>query len=410
MALSEEQLELLGERLVPLFQRLESAVIADIARRLRKTGTLTETAELMAKALRTKGFSPAAIRAEVMAFVRADKAMQKEINENTLAAKQLVQQLIDELRSRTDPLILEAVEDAGNMAFNNDLEAWKGEALPLKGGAFERLVKLMQQRAGDEIMNLTKSMAFRFATGQMVQAQQAFSHALNLALAKLASGAYSYQQAMEETVRELARSGIRMVEFESGRSYQADVVVRKALLTSSAQLAGQISMQNVKDTGVSHVEVSAHWGARSGVGHGNHAGWQGKIYCVEGTDGQYENLEKATGYPSDPKGLLGYNCRHMFYPFWVGISDPVQWKPEPPPVTINGKTYTYYQATQQQRRMERNIRALKREAYALKAAGLYKKASEASSRARGLTQEYNDFSQAAGISPKPNRLRVVHTG
>lgn len=409
MALSEEQMEILGERLVPMFQQFEGAVIADVAHRLRKTGTLTKTAELMAKELRGKGFSPAAIRAQVMRFIQADTAMQKTIAENTIAAKQLLQQHIEELRSKVNPEILDVVEETGNMAFNNDLEAWKGAALPVRGSAFHRLVALMQERATDEIMNLTKSLGFRFASGQLVQAQQAYTHSLNMVMIKLSSGAYSYQQAMEEAVRELGRSGIRVVKFESGVTRQADTAVRNAMLTTSAQLSGQITMQNAEDTGVELVEVSSHWGARTGVGHGNHAGWQGKIYCIRGTDGVHENLEAATGYPSDPKGLHGYNCRHSFFPFWAGISEPTQWPEEPPPVEIDGHTYTYYQATQQQRRMEREIRALKREAYGLREAGLYAKASETNSRARGLTQEYNDFSAAAGISPKPNRLRVVHT-
>ena len=56
MALTEEQLELLGNRLVPLFHEFERAVINDIARRLRKTERLTETAEIMAETLRDKGF------------------------------------------------------------------------------------------------------------------------------------------------------------------------------------------------------------------------------------------------------------------------------------------------------------------------------------------------------------------
>ena len=41
MALTDEQLELLGNRLVPLYQELEQDVIADIARRVKKTGRYT---------------------------------------------------------------------------------------------------------------------------------------------------------------------------------------------------------------------------------------------------------------------------------------------------------------------------------------------------------------------------------
>lgn len=60
-------------------------------------------------------------------------------------------------------------------------------------------------------------------------------------------------------------------------------------------------------------------------------------------------------------GLKGMNCMHDFYLFWEGasvISDDLE---EPAPVNINGKEYTYYQVSQQRRKMERDIRATKRE-------------------------------------------------
>mgnify|MGYP000760442761 CR=1 FL=1 len=60
-------------------------------------------------------------------------------------------------------------------------------------------------------------------------------------------------------------------------------------------------------------------------------------------------------------GLKGINCRHDFYPFFEGISEPTTWPDEPKPKEYRGKTYDYYHATQKQRKMERDIRATKRE-------------------------------------------------
>ena len=50
--LTEEQLEIYGGVLVPVFQQLEQDIIADIARRVRKEERWTETAELQAEELR----------------------------------------------------------------------------------------------------------------------------------------------------------------------------------------------------------------------------------------------------------------------------------------------------------------------------------------------------------------------
>ena len=67
-------------------------------------------------------------------------------------------------------------------------------------------------------------------------------------------------------------------------------------------------------------------GARSdgSCGQSDHAYWQGKVYALDNGNHAKEsrrlgyviqNLEDVTGYPNNPAGLLGYNCRHMMYPF-----------------------------------------------------------------------------------------------
>lgn len=406
MALSEEQLEALGNRLVPLFQEFERAVIGDIVRRLVKTGRLTETAEIMAETLRGKGFSPNAIRLQVMQAINADRKLQQEIAANTLEAKKLLKEEIRMLRENVQAESEGLWEDAGNMAFQEDLAVWEGGAKPIRGAAFEKLIEAAAKRATDEIMNLTKTLGFRTASGDMVRAERMYARELNVAFTKVATGVYSYGQAIEEAVRELAKSGLRNVDYESGVSRQLDTAIRNAVMTASSQLAGEITMQNVEQTGVNYVEVSAHWGAREGAGHANHAGWQGKVYRVQGSDGEYANLEEATGYPSDPAGLCGYNCRHTFYPFWPGISNPTEWVEEPGPFELDGRTYTYYQATQEQRRREREIRALKREEAAFEAAGLKDKARETARKIRTRTADYREFSENVGIRAKTERLRV----
>lgn len=406
MALNDEQIEALGSQLVSLFQEFERAIISDIVRRLRKTEMLTETAELMAETLRGKGFSPQEIYSQVMKAINADKKLQTEIAVNTLEAKKVIAEQIKSLRKNLRTDVGNVVENVGDMAFREDLSMWQTDRKPLKTTAFAKLVKAMQERATDEILNLTKTTGFRTPTGDFVRAQKAYVHEVNLALTKVASGAYSYGQAMEEAVRALAKSGLRTVNYDSGRADQMDVAVRRCTMTASAQLAGEITMANVDQTETEYVEVSAHWGAREGEGHANHVGWQGKVYKVHGADAQYANLEDATGYPSDPTGLCGYNCRHVFYPFWPGISEPNQWPKEPGPFEVNGRTYTYTQATQEQRRREREIRALKREKAAFEAAGMKEQAANATRNIRLKTAEYKEFSEDVGTRAKTERLRV----
>lgn len=404
--LTDEQKDAIGRELVPLYQQLERDVIADCVRRLQKTGRLTETAEIMADALRAKGYSPTRIRREVMRAINADAALQREIAENTRAYKQQLKADIARLNAEAGEQSGSLWEKAGNMAFREDLSLWQTDAKPVKDSAFSDMIAAMKKAAAGDLKNLTKSMGFRMSDGSLVGVRSLYTSELNRAFVKMTSGAYSWQQCVKDACRELGKSGLRTVDYDSGVTRQMDTAVFNTLRTASAQLSAQITMHNVETTGTELVEVSSHWGAREGTGHANHAGWQGKIYSVHGSTPEYPNLEEATGYPSDPRGLCGYNCRHTFYPYWEGISEPTDFPPEPAPVTVDGREYTYYQATQEQRRREREIRAMKREANALEAAGETDAAKELRAAIYGKTQEYKKFSQDVGIRAKGERLGV----
>ena len=80
MGLTSKQIDIIADKYVGgLYDDLEREVIADIARRVKKTGRYTETAELMAKAMREQGYNTAKIQREVMKQLRADKEYKRNV-------------------------------------------------------------------------------------------------------------------------------------------------------------------------------------------------------------------------------------------------------------------------------------------------------------------------------------------
>ncbi len=394
--LTEEQLEIYGGVLVPVFQQLEQDIIADIARRVRKEERWTETAELQAEELRRLGWSPYRIRIEVMRRLQANKEYAAMVERNTLEAKAAQQAAIDEAREALREQAPELFETVGNMAFRNDLSLWEqaGQRLT-RGGAVDRAVREMRKRATGDILNLTRTMGFSLPTGS-VPARRAFTAALNSALTQTVSGTVSYQQACANAVRLLTQSGLRHIDYKNGVTRQIDTAVRNAVLTASAQLSGEIMQANIEESGVAYVQVSAHWGARD-----SHAVWQGKVYSLA-------EFCSVCGYgePSNPDHIYSYNCRHTHYPYWPGISEPVEYPPEPGPFEADGKTYTYYQATQRQRAMERSIRAMKRDALAQDAMGDKGALAAAKIRLDEKTAAYKRFSAQVNMRPRLERTQV----
>lgn len=409
--LTQAQLSIIGEALMPLYQGLEKWVISDIARRLVKMQRYTETAELQAQSLRELGYSPTAIQRAVMLQLNGDAKFRQLLLKNTAEYKKELAAQIRAANNGAKKQSDEVIHEVGNMAFREDMSLWRAARIDLKRpSSLSQIVAVASKRTIGDLLNLTKTAAFQYKSGAMVEAQKAFTGAMNNALIRVASGAQSYTSAIHDAVQELADSGLRTIDYASGVHRQLDTAVRNALVTTANQLSGDISIANCEATGVEHVEVSAHWGARTDGtgGHGDHQAWQGKVYRRHGSDDKYRNLADATGYPDDPTGLKGYNCRHEFYPFWAGISEPTEWPEEPAPVEYNGKTYTYYEATQKQRSLERTIKRYKRRAYAEDALG------ENSSATRGRVEvwkdEYERFSSAANLRPEWSRTMVEGEG
>jgi hypothetical protein len=405
--LSDRQKEQLSAEMIPLFQELEQDVIQDIARRVRKESRWTETAELQAKTLEALGYKPMEIRNKVMRELKADKAYQAMIAKNTLeykrAVRDRIKQLVADAKERGDDI----VSRAGTMAFNDDLAFWESKGRHLRHSSeLAEINTTASHRLGHELKNLTHSTGFKFV-GAPVRIDNAFSHAMDSAIMNVATGAFSSGQATEKVVSDLEKSGIRHVDFGSGISRGIDVAAALAVRTTLGQMAAQISMSNTEELGTDLVEVSSHAGAREGDGHADHAYWQGRVYSISGRQHPEEEkrlgykiykLSDVTGYPDDPLGLCGYNCRHTFYPFLEGISEPNPIVKDPEPVTVDGRTYTYYQATQVQRRLERELRELKRQ---------YIGGDETRLAAiKAKEQRYARFCSKAGLKQNLERLYV----
>ena len=105
-------------------------------------------------------------------------------------------------------------------------------------------------------------------------------------------------------------------------------------------------------------------------------------------------------------GLCGANCRHNFYPFYEGISEKAYSEKElkmlkEKTVTYNGKTIGKYEATQIQRKIERNIRRWKREKAGMKAAG--QNTQEAAAKLKYWRGEMSSFIKQTGLKRQYSR-------
>lgn len=165
------------------------------------------------------------------------------------------------------------------------------------------------------------------------------------------TGTKSHTQAVQDAIADLADKGIAGATYrrKNGSTYTMAIepVVRRNVLTTLVQASNAASNHYVEETGVEHIYTSQHMGARDkGVGPKNHESWQGKVFHID------EFVEK-TGYGTI-EGLAGVNCRHNHYPYFEGLSLPPEERID------TEENHRVYELTQQQRKMERDIRKTKK--------------------------------------------------
>ena len=337
--LTDSQFDAFVNPMMSLYSDYETSVIEDIARRLAN-----------------------------LDFASAAWQVQR-LNESGALYKDIIKKL-SKLTGKSESALREILKSAGVKAIKFDDEIYKAAGLnplPLNmSPAMVQALKAALEKTNGVINNLTKT--------TVLNAQQTFIKAADLAYYQVSTGAMSYDQAIRAAVKKLAADGLDVVDYASGHRDKIDVAMRRAVLTGVAQTANTLQMTRADEMGSDLVAVSAHIGARNtGTGPENHEAWQGKIYSRSGTHPKYKNFVEATGYGTG-EGLGGWNCRHSFYPFFEGISENAYTRAEVrdmnnKKVTYQGKEMDFYTATQYQRGIERKIREWKRQEAALQAAG-----------------------------------------
>jgi len=360
--LTFRQLDDLPEAVVELLAETQQTIINDMARRIARLGEVTT------------GTNWQALRLELLGATQED--LIRELSRALNVTEQKLIELFDEAATRT------LVSD------NAVFKAAGYSPVPLAENPFlQQIIQAGLAKTLGEFANLTRTTAYT-ATRQ-------FERALDLAHMQIVSGAMDYQSAIKSAIRGLARDGLAAIRYPSGHTDYLDVAARRAVLTGVNQTAAEVQLANIAQMGTDLVETTAHPGARP-----DHMVWQGRIFSVSGTGSKYPSFYSETGYGTGP-GLCGWNCRHSFFPFFEGLSDPAYTAEKlreynDKTVTYDGKEMSLYDASQRQREIERHIRRWKREADAMDAAGLDP------SYARGKVREWQatqrDFIKQTGLS------------
>lgn len=381
-------LDALPEDLAELFRALELVLLDEICSRLKDADELNEVTVQDIRALRSHGIDL--------------KEIKKAIHETSGISKTKLDELLGDVVARNQQYYTDLIDLAHITQPETLVDAAE--------------VAAIRTQTLDTFHNLTASMGFLVDAGRtMLPPAKAYQWALDSAALQVQSGAINYNQAIKTAVKELAVSGLKVVDYESGHHDHVDVAVRRAVMTGVSQICAKYTEQSAEYLDTPYFEVSAHIGARDKPGPSpwsSHKDWQGRVYSVRVGD-IYPSIYEVCGLGA-VDGLEGANCRHRRFPWVEGVSERTYTDAQLEHIddghgcTFDGKDYTAYEATQMQRRIERTVRKLKREKAAYNAAGLHEDETAVNIRLRRLNAKYKAFSAEAGLPEQPERMKVLY--
>ena len=377
--MTQGEIEKLTVKVSNIFSELEVRIMTDIVRRIKENSFASASVDWQISRLQQLGMAEEDIRGWIQSALQATDAEMDRIFSDEVYKQYYEQEHFFKLAGM--------------------------QQIPLEENfVLQQLIEATKKQLQGEYKNLTGSMGFAIrnpATGRIQSSPllEYYRTTMDQAVIDIKSGAFDYNTVLKRTVNQMTASGLRYIEYDSGHRDRIDVAARRAILTGFRQVQGKIMEMLANQLGTDLYEVSYHVGARP-----THQPWQGKVWSMQ-------ELKQVCGL-GEITGLKGINCYHDYKPIPPGAKrtytdEQLQkmLEEENTPKEYNGKQYTTYEALQQQRKMERGMRAQRQKIKLLQEGGADdQEIILAKAKYQGQMQTYKDFSEKMKLPEQKARI------
>ncbi len=289
------------------------------------------------------------------------------------------------------------------------------ESLPLRTyrNALTQLVKT-------EMYDFTRSNVIGYTINkQFYNLRDTYNKLLDDALLNVGQGKETFDSAMRSILKDIGGSGLKTLNYQSGRAIRLDSAIRTHLKARLRELHNEnqkIIGQEIDSDGV---EISVHENPAP-----DHELVQGRQF----SNVEYNKLNSGLDaksysgivYTLDHDHKNGYrpisemNCYHYIFSIILGVSKP-RYSDEQLKNIIDrndkgfdfeGKHYTMYEGTQLQRKLEREIRKNKDIQILARQTGDDVLVNEAQQNITVLTNKYKKLSDVSDLPTKMKRMSV----
>lgn len=294
----------------------------------------------------------------------------------------------------------------------------ENEALKRQTEALANIVK-------NEMYNFTRANVLGYTIRdingrvQFMGLRETYNRVLDEALVNVGTGKETFDSAMTRILKDIGGSGLKTIEYASGRSMRLDSAIRMDLKSRLRELHNENQKLLGAEFGADGYEISVH--SNPAI---DHEQVQGRQFSLAEYDRLNSGLEakdyKGKTYTLDHDGKNGYrpiselNCYHYIFSIVLGVSEPEYSDKQLKEIIdsnnkgfeLDGKHYTNYEGTQLQRSIERAIREQKDTQILAKASDNEELLYKSQDKIRMLTNKYKELSDVSGLPTKTQRLRV----
>ena len=221
----EDYKKQLSSKIEKRFSNLEMRIMEDIARRIRRSGEITSTADWQINRLRILGYS-----------------------------SEDIEQMLKETLGKSYPEMFELYDKVIDWEYvrNKDIyEQINAEFIPYEDNEeLQQIAEALIRQSSEELKNITKSLGFYLDYGNgkpvLTPLAEVYQKYLDDACMDIVTGAFDYNSVLRRVVTQLTNSGLRQIDYATGRANRVDVAARRAVMTGVSQLSGKISEMNAK--------------------------------------------------------------------------------------------------------------------------------------------------------------------
>ena len=276
-------------------------------------------------------------------------------------------------------------------------------------------VRAIAEITAREYANISRTSAIGYTIkdlkGNLVfkDISSAYKDIIDKAILNAGQGKTTYQQEMRNAIKQIGQSGLKTIDYESGRSVRLDSAIRQNTLEGLRTLTNQIQQQFGEEFGADGVEVSHH--INSAPDHIDTV--DGKQFSLNGDRVVNGKLYKDfnTVNNSLDRQVSTLNCRHYIFSIVLGVNKPQYTdkqleedkKKNKEGFDFEGKHYSNYEGEQLQRLIERRIREQKDIQILAKSSGDKELTLQSQTKITQLTTKYKQLCNASGL---PNQLKT----